>query len=69
MLRNIENGLRKLIYKYKHFPADMVLTPYITFPAAIENSGYGLHVTEETLKIDEKKQRVLPQILKSVRKR
>ena len=54
MLRNIEDGLRKLIYKYKHFPADMVLTPYITFPAAIENSGYGLHVTEETLKIDEK---------------
>lgn len=47
--RGVENSLRETIYKWKHFPVDMVLEPFITIPKAIKNSGYGLSPDVERL--------------------
>lgn len=51
--RGIEWDLRSKIYKWNHFPVDMVIEPYITIPKAIQNSGYGLSANVERLVIDE----------------
>ena len=50
--RTVEDGLRKQIYQWKHFPVDMVLDPYITIPLAVTYSGYGLTPHVDTLNYD-----------------
>lgn len=50
--RGLEHGLRQTLYKWKHFPVDMVLEPYITVPKSVFNTGYGIAVEEETLSLD-----------------
>ncbi|NLV34773.1 MAG: hypothetical protein GXY21_09610 [Clostridiaceae bacterium] len=49
VFRRVELNLKKEIYKYKHYPVDMVLDPFIRIPKAISNTGYGMKVEEETL--------------------
>jgi hypothetical protein len=49
----IEWDLRTQIYKWNHFPVDMVLEPYITIPKSIHNSGYGLEIHVERLELTE----------------
>ena len=49
LFARIEYNLKKDIYKYKHFPVDMVLDPFIRVPKAISNTGYGIRKKEETL--------------------
>ena len=49
VFRRVELNLKKEIYKYKHYPVDMVLDPFIRVPKAISNTGYGMKVEEETL--------------------
>ena len=46
--RNYEDFLRRTIYQWKHFPVDMVVEPFIRIPKAIDNSGFGIVVQEET---------------------
>ena len=41
-LRSLEWGLRAAVFKWKHFPGDMTLYPYITVPKVFTNSGYGI---------------------------
>jgi len=48
-LRQVEDSLRRDIYKWKHMPADMVLDPFIRIPKAMNYSGYGVQVKEKTL--------------------
>lgn len=50
--RDIEFTLRSTIYKWKHFPVDMVVEPFLTIPFAADNSGYGLKVMEKTAVTD-----------------
>lgn len=47
--RGVERGLRETIYKWRHFPADMVVEPFITIPKAITDTGIGLDVKMESL--------------------
>ena len=47
--RGVEDELRKTLYKWRHFPVDMVLDPFISVPKAIHRTGYGLQVIEEVL--------------------
>jgi len=44
--RGVEHGLRRTLYKWKHFPVDMVLDPYIAVPKAVRRTGYGIEVKE-----------------------
>ena len=50
--RKFEDELRKQIYKWKHFPVDMVLDPFLTIPIAAYSSGYGLTPSVERLNYD-----------------
>ena len=46
--RGIEWNLRSTIYKWEHFPVDMVVEPFITIPKSIHSTGYGLEIQEHT---------------------
>jgi hypothetical protein len=41
--RTMEHQLRKVLYQWKHFPADMVVDDYVSCPLAIRNTGFGIH--------------------------
>jgi len=41
-LQQIELDLRRLLYQWNHFPADMVVSPYIPCPLEIKTTGIGL---------------------------
>lgn len=49
MWRGVEQELRQTLYKWEHFPVDMVLDPYITIPKAIQNTGIGISAEVERL--------------------
>ena len=51
--RGLEWDLRSTIYKWEHFPVDMVVEPFITIPKSIINTGYGIGADEEILRSDE----------------
>ncbi|MBN1777725.1 MAG: hypothetical protein JW811_06340 [Clostridiales bacterium] len=51
--RNVEWELRATIYKWRHFPVDMVVEPFITIPKVIGNSGYGLGAECDVLRLTE----------------
>ena len=40
--RGVEQGLRRTLYKWWHFPVDMVLDPFIAVPKAVTRAGYGM---------------------------
>jgi len=48
-LRSLEQDIRRLLYKWKHFPADMVVENRIDIPKTIHGLNYGLTIIEETL--------------------
>jgi len=43
-----ERELRRKLFQWEHFPVDMVVEPGIAVPKAIQNSGFGIQVLEET---------------------
>ena len=57
-LKNLEYRLRMTIYKWKHFPADMVVEPYLESHMAINNfyglgeQDMGFEVKQEVAKLD-----------------
>jgi hypothetical protein len=50
--RAYEESLRKQLYQWDHFPVDMVVESFIRVPTAITNTGFGIHVTENTAVTD-----------------
>lgn len=51
--RKLEWELRSTIYKWTHFPVDMVVEPFITIPRVIVSSGYGLGAQSDVLRLSE----------------
>ena len=49
LFRQVEWNLRSTLYKWRHFPVDMVVEPFITIPRAIQNTGYGLKADVQML--------------------
>lgn len=45
-LRELEDYLRKTLYKWNHFPVDMVIPSYIPVQKIIHNTGFGISITE-----------------------
>ena len=45
--RGYENQLRQILYRWRHFPVDMVVEPFIRVPKAVANSGFGVAVEQE----------------------
>ncbi|GHU64905.1 hypothetical protein FACS189447_02820 [Spirochaetia bacterium] len=51
--RSYENNLRRLLFQWEYFPADMVVVPYIGVSKAIGNTGFGISVEEDTIATSE----------------
>jgi len=47
--RTYEQRLRRTLYQWEHFPADMVVEPYISVSKAVYNTGFGVQVEEEVI--------------------
>jgi hypothetical protein len=45
--RGYEEGLRRILFQWKHFPVDMVVEPFLQVAKAIDNTGLGIGVTED----------------------
>ena len=41
-LREVEGRLRRTLYQWEHFPADMIVEGWVACPVAFGDSGYGL---------------------------
>ena len=54
VLRDVEIHLRRMVYRHKHFPADMVVPPFLPVYKVIRDSGVGLEVEENTLSVDDR---------------
>ncbi|MRM88256.1 hypothetical protein EAI28_07765 [Faecalicatena contorta] len=50
--RMLEDELRKTLFQWKHFPADMLVKPYLSVEKKIHSTGMGLTVQEERLSSD-----------------
>jgi hypothetical protein len=47
-MRVYEERLNKMLFQWKHFRVDMVVEPFIDVYMAINNTGWGINVEEET---------------------
>lgn len=52
VLRSVEWFLRSTIYKAKHLPSDMILSPYVPIHKVTHSTGIGISVDEKTLATD-----------------
>jgi hypothetical protein len=50
--RFYEQQLRRTLFQWKRFPVDMVVEPFIRVPMAIQNSGFGIDIHENTAETD-----------------
>ena len=55
-LRAYEERLRRRLYQWKHFPADMVLEPFIRVDMAVDGAGFDFAEREDCLSTDESNQ-------------
>jgi hypothetical protein len=53
-LQQIELDLRRLLYQWNHFPADMIVSPFIPCPLEINSTGIGLLETVDVIMTDPK---------------
>lgn len=45
--RRYEEGLRRTLYQWRHFPVDMVVEPFLRVPLAVTNTGFGVGVEQD----------------------
>jgi hypothetical protein len=46
-LRSVEQSIRELLYRWAHFPCDMVVENRLDVPKTVRNLDYGIHILEE----------------------
>ena len=51
--RDQECGLRRTLYQWKHMPADMIISDFLTCPLAIHSTGFGITEDVDMVKTDE----------------
>jgi hypothetical protein len=51
-LQTVELQLKRLLYRWKHIPADMVLPSYLGVGKVIHSTGIGMEINEETISTD-----------------
>ena len=51
-LHTIEEKLKQIIYRWKHFPADMVVENRVDVDKTVHNLNYGINIIEKTLDTD-----------------
>ncbi len=50
--RKYEEGLRRILFQWDHFPVDMVVEPFLPVPLAVQNTGFGIQVQEHVATTD-----------------
>jgi hypothetical protein len=50
--RQQEDGLRQLLYQWRHLPADMIVDDYLSCPLIIHSTGFGVTPIEDILRSD-----------------
>jgi len=50
LFRDIEWGMRTRLFKFRHFPADMILQPYVGVPKITHSTGIGIQTRDAILK-------------------
>ena len=48
-LKSVEQYMKRAIYQWKRFPCDMIVAPYIHVNKVINDSGYGMSISENTI--------------------
>ena len=48
----METGLRRLLYQWRHMPADMIVDDYVPCPLVIHSTGFGLSEDVEIARTD-----------------
>ena len=51
--RQMERQLRRVLYRWRHMPGDMVVNDYISSPLAIHSTGFGIGEDVDIVKTDE----------------
>ena len=51
--RGIEQGMRRTLYKWRHYPGDMTLSPVSVQPFCIRDTGFGITEQADIVKTDE----------------
>lgn len=51
--RQIETGLRRLLYQWRHLPGDMVVDNYIPCPLVIQSTGFGIAEDVDMVRTDD----------------
>ena len=49
VLRGAEDFMRKKLFQWKYFPADMILEPYIPVTKVIKNTGIGIQIQDSKI--------------------
>ncbi|MDR1710726.1 MAG: hypothetical protein LBR58_02525 [Propionibacteriaceae bacterium] len=52
LAREVEEVLRRVIYRWRHFPADVYVEPFFRVGKAVDETGIGLAVTDDILATD-----------------
>ena len=52
-LRDVEYSLRQILYRWNHFPCDMVVEKRVEIPMSIHNLNYGIRIVENAIKLDD----------------
>ena len=50
--QEIERHLRRKLFQWAYFPADMVVEPFIPIPMSVSGQHYGIEIKEETVATD-----------------
>ena len=50
--RGLESGLRRILYSWKHIPADMVVEAVVRVPKVIRGAGFGITTRQKTAASD-----------------
>lgn len=51
-LQTVEHSLRALLYRWRHFPCDMVVENRLDLPMTVQGLDYGIHIREEIRQTD-----------------
>jgi len=51
--RDQERRLQRILYQWRHMPADMVVSDYLSSPLTINNTGYGIKEDVDVVRTDE----------------
>ena len=50
--QDVEQDMRRTLYRWRHLPADMIVNPYLCLPQPLRGTWYGVDIVEDSLATD-----------------